>query len=99
MKTTDKEANAIRAQYHHDSIGKIIQPGKFQGQPIFAPYFWNIGLDGLADNDDDLTYTFKFKKGCADFLTWPELQPWLGTRRTLKLQEDSAGFVSCFTSI
>lgn len=27
---------------------KITSPGKFEGEPIFAPYYWNLGLEGPA---------------------------------------------------
>jgi len=30
--------------------GVIISPGKFEGCPEWAPYFWDISLDGFSDN-------------------------------------------------
>ena len=76
--------------------GRITSPGKFEGEPIFAPYFWNLGLEGFADNDDGSVYRFKITKDDESNPYWPELKAWLGTKRTLRLREDSQGFVHCF---
>jgi hypothetical protein len=81
---------------------RITQPGKFEGQPIFAPHFWSLALEGFADNDDGKTFAFKFQhreqpgKQCAEFTEWPTLKAWLGRKRTLRLSEDSQGFVHCY---
>ena len=88
-------AQEIRNDYKTDSIGRIKDPGKFEGQPIFAPFYWNMGLDGCADSDDGKVFAFKFKSDSADLETWPELKQWLGRSRTLKLYEDGCGFVHC----
>lgn len=86
----------VRDEYQHDSNGKITQPGKFEGEPIFAPYFWGLALDGWSDSDNGRTYTFRFKATDAELAIWPELKRWLGRRRVLRLEEDSQGFVHCF---
>jgi hypothetical protein len=75
---------------------RITQPGKFEGEPVFAPHYWDIALQGFADEDRGTSYTFKFKNGDRDFAVWPELKKWLGRKRTLRLFEDSQGFVRCF---
>lgn len=75
--------------------GRVVSPGKFEGQPVFAPHFWQIGLEGFADADDGQTYVFKFTNGCDDFREWPELKKWLGRKRSLRLVENAQGFVSC----
>lgn len=34
--------------------GRIVSPGKFEGEPVFAPYFWDIYCSGsMSDYDDD----------------------------------------------
>lgn len=81
--------------------GRIASPGKFEGEPIFAPYFWDLGLMGCADNDNGSVFLFQFafnsstddQKIAEEF---PELRQWLGRKRSLKLQEDSQGFIHCF---
>jgi len=96
-------AKEVRDSYTMDSNGRITDPGKFEGEPIFAPYYWAMGLEGFADSDDGRVYTFKFahsvntgRKQCSEFDDWPELKKWLGRKRTLKLHEDSVGFVHCY---
>lgn len=97
-------ATEIRKAYKHDANGRITQPGKFEGEPIFAPYFWGIALDGFADSDNGHSYGFRFSFGgtgaSADsdrkiLKDFPELKEWLGRKRSLKLVEDSQGFVHC----
>lgn len=75
---------------------RITQPGKFEGEPVFAPYYWEMGLSGFADSDDGRVYGFRFKNSDSDFVTWPQLKKWLGRKRSLKLVEDSQGFVHCY---
>jgi hypothetical protein len=76
--------------------GRITSPGKFEGEPVFAPYFWDLGLEGFADKDDGKVFGFRITKHDAGNPFWPELKAWLGRKRSLKLLEDSQGFVHCF---
>jgi hypothetical protein len=80
--------------YAHDG-NRITSPGKFEGEPIFAPHYWNIALEGFADADNGTAYTFKFTNDQDDFALWPELRQWLGRKRTLVLIEDDQGFIHC----
>lgn len=85
----------ILKQYTVDANGRIASPGKFEGEPIFAPHFWQMGLEGFADSDDGRVYGFRLKNGDPEFREFPELKKWLGRKRSLKLFEDSQGFVHC----
>jgi len=38
--------------------GLITDPGKFEGEPIFAPYYYSLGLEGWASADEDGIYEF-----------------------------------------
>lgn len=78
-------------QIEHD---RITSPGKFEGEPVFAPHFWDMGLQGFADSDDGQVYKFKITP--KDREEWPQLDAWLGRKRTLSLREDDQGFVHCF---
>lgn len=93
--------NTQTCEYTNDGT-RITQPGKFEGQPVFAPYYWGVGLEGCADEDNGSVFKFKFR---ADELNpdspiaspfAAELKQWLGTKRTLHMSEDSQGFVTCF---
>ena len=88
MKNTDCE-------YDNDGT-RITQPGKFEGEPIFAPYFWDLGLQGFSDADNGQVYTFRITAADSDNKFWFALKKWLGRKRTLRMREDSQGFGHCF---
>jgi hypothetical protein len=75
--------------------GRIISPGKFEGEPIFAPALWAIVLDGFSDGDDGRIARLNVPKGDALRSEWPELGAWLGRRHSVRLTEDDQGFVRC----
>lgn len=80
---------------------RITAPGKFEGEPVFAPYFWDLGLSGFSDSDNGNVYTFRFAFGSnpqdQELATkFPTLKKWLGRKRSLNLREDDQGFVHCF---
>lgn len=70
----------------------IRSPGKFEGEPVYAPFFWDLGLQGFATEDDGDTFWFRIEPGDVDL--WPELAgvQWLA------LTEDSQGFVYSSTT-
>lgn len=95
-----KGREEVLGNYQYNPITlRISNPGKFEGEPIFAPYYWGLALEGFSDSDNGQVFSFRFsnkgKDGCNDFETWPELKKWLGRKRSLKLYEDSQGFVHC----
>ena len=49
-----------------------------------------------ADTDDGESYGFTIPKGDSLRTEFPELDAWLGRRRTVKLVESCAGFVTAF---
>ena len=64
------------------------RPGKFEGAPPYALYFWYIGLEGFADRDNaDNSYGFDVTM--LDKQLFPELKK----RRTVNLRETDQGFV------
>ncbi len=66
---------------------RIKTPGQFEGEMYYVPYFWKLGIEGMADEDDGVTFTFRLT--AEDKERFPELRK----RRTLKLREDGQGFV------
>ena len=38
--------------------GIIRSPGKFEGEPEYAPYLWDLVLQGFADEDDGSVAVF-----------------------------------------
>ena len=77
--------------------GRIVSPGKFEGEPVFAPYFWELALEGFADSDNGKVFGFRLKMSGQDASNpfAVELRQWLGRKTSLKLYEDSQGFVHC----
>lgn len=65
----------------------IVTPGKFEGCPSYVPFYWNLGLNGSADEDDGEAYRFELND--IDWAMWPALD---GVKH-LTLVEDGNGFV------
>jgi len=80
-----------------DDQGLITTPGKFEGEPIYVPYFWNLGLDGCADDEETQThyptdqpvFGFNLSDLNIEQSVWPELK---GQDR-IELWESDLGFV------
>lgn len=70
--------------------GIIRSPGKFEGEPVYVPYFWNAALEGGGGDEDDGELII-FNVTADDRETWPELA---GVER-IKLLETDVGFVVC----
>jgi hypothetical protein len=77
----------VLKDYKVDKGGRIRSPGKFEGEMLYVPAFWEAGLEGMADDDDGSVYTFRLS--AEDKKEYPEL----GRKRTLKLAESDQGFV------
>lgn len=71
-----------------DSHGIIRNPGKFEGEMLYVPYFWESYLNGCADRDDGKVLGFDVT--AEDKTEFPELK----RRRTVKLIETEQGFVT-----
>ena len=77
----------IANQYKVNKHGIICSPGKFEGEMLYVPYFWDMGLSGMADRDDGKVWGFDLTRD--DHAEFPEL----GRKRTVKLYERDDGFV------
>jgi hypothetical protein len=82
----------IKEDYHVggglSGEGVIHSPGKFEGEMLYVPYFWEKAMEGFADRDDGKVYQFDIQP--VERKMFPEL----GTkRRTVKLIEREDGFV------
>ena len=74
--------------------GIIAEPGKFEGDPLYVPYFWDMALQGLADDDyfdegDVLISVFQITEKYA--ATFPELESEIGM--LIEVWENEQGFV------
>lgn len=72
--------------------GKVVSPGKFEGEPEWVVFFWEAVLDGCGEDNEDGTYTVYVEN--TDIEKWPELQGTTG----VVLDVDDNGFVHhcCF---
>lgn len=87
MTQAEKLRESILSQYRVDSHGRITSPGKFEGEMLYVPYFWNEFLDGGADEDDGEVLGFDVLP--EDKEAFPELR----RRRKIRLMETDQGFV------
>ena len=58
-------------QYTVNDNGVIQTPGKFEGEMLYAPYFWDCYLEGLHDLEDGDDVVFAIQE--EDFDEFPEL--------------------------
>lgn len=79
---------AILDSYKVDSSGRIKSPGKFEGEMIYVPHYWDVFMNGGAD-EELANGTMVFEVGFDDRAAFPELK----TRKTVKLRERDDGFV------
>jgi hypothetical protein len=69
--------------------GIITSPGKFENEPVYAPYFYDALLNGFADDDDGEYAMFHVTED--DINEFPELT----SVKMVELYESSDGFVFC----
>ena len=67
--------------------GRIRSPGKFEGEMIYVPFYWDVFLNGFADRDNG--HVLGFNVSADDKKMFPELR----RRRTVRLIERDDGFV------
>jgi hypothetical protein len=77
----------ILEAYDVSERGTITNPGQFEGEMLYVPYFWESFLDGFADRDDGRVLGFDVS--AEDKIEFPELK----SRRTVKLYQRDDGFV------
>lgn len=87
------------ADYATNEAGLITTPGKYAGQPLYVPAFWEASAQGI--HDDEYTdragrHFIVFRITADDLLQWPELRDDNGwAYQLIVLCEDAQGFVTC----
>jgi hypothetical protein len=66
----------------------VFASGKFSGQPLYAPHFWEMAQQGLADARDKGVYIFDLTS--KDIEKFPELARY----EVVRLHNDSKGFIT-----
>jgi len=72
--------------------GIIRSPGRFEGEPTYAPYFYDATLNGEGDTDESEVTTFEINE--TDRKLFPELKD----VKTIYLWQSDQGFVYTRTS-
>jgi len=65
----------------------VKRPGKFEGEARYVPYYWDVFMEGGADEDDGEVLTFNVST--EDKKMFPELK----RRKRVRLEETGQGFV------
>jgi len=67
--------------------GRITSPGKYEGEPVWVPAYWDAAMCGCADDEENGAVSFTID--ADDVALWPELS---GVERIV-LWQDEQGFV------
>lgn len=83
----------ILEQYEVNDGGEIESPGKFEGEAVYAPHFWDMVLSGFGETvyDGDTPISF-FEVTDEDRAQFPEISP---ETCFVSILEDTQGFVCC----
>lgn len=73
--------------YSIDEWGTIVSPGKFEGEQYYAPYFYDLYLNGSYDDMENEVCIFNLDE--QDWIRYPELKD----SKFIRLYEDNFGFV------
>jgi hypothetical protein len=82
----DMTRQEIEREYQVEN-GVIRSPGKFEGESVYVPYFWEAFLNGMADRDDGRVIGFDLT--ADDKAMFPELKG----KRTVRIYQRDDGFV------
>lgn len=74
--------------YSIDEWGTITDRGKFEGEQYYAPYFYDLYLNGSYDDEDE-DGVCKINLDEQDWIRFPELND----AKFIRLYEDNHGFV------
>ena len=87
---------SIETKYDINSRGIIVSSGKFEGEMLYVPHYWDIiQVSGQSETlywaDETESYIIELDE--SDWNTWHDLDG----AYALHINEDSQGFVSCET--
>ncbi len=79
----------ILRQYNINEHGVIQSPGKFEGEMLYMPHFWECHLNGESNTNQDGSFSVPIEKGER------EIFPELGSKRrkVVNFDIDDNGFV------
>jgi len=77
----------LLAQGYDAPEGRIRNPGKFEGEPLYVPMYWDLANEGFANEGEDGSVHFPLDE--EDWEVWPQLRG----QHDLYLRETDQGFV------
>lgn len=91
--TLQRESLEFANEFSVDKYGLINSPGKFEGECLYVPYFWNMTMISAQDEDlydpvDGIYYSL-FTVTDIDRTIFPELKD----VKVVSLWESESGFV------
>ena len=91
---TDEEIILMLQEYEEE----VKRPGRFEGEPLYAPYFWdqvmNGGGDETIEGEDDETIIDVFIVTAEDRLLFPDLSE----AKKVFIYCDNHGFIHASTA-
>lgn len=79
----------IESAYRVGDSGRILSPGKFEQEMVYAPHYYDVLCNGFADEDSGGVTLFKVTD--EDRKEFPELRE----AAWVTLEENDVGFVYC----
>jgi hypothetical protein len=78
----------ILKQYDVNEHGIITSPGKFEGEMLYMPHFYDLYMNGMYNSNDDGSFSIPIEK------REKEMFPEIGKRkRVINFDIDENGFV------
>lgn len=84
----DNPGEAIKKDYDVDEDGIIQDPGKFEGEGYWVPYFYDLYMNGSYDEEGESWAWYKLD--AEDFKKFPELEG----SKSITIYFSDQGFIS-----
>lgn len=89
LSTIREARRRIEERYRVSPCGTILSPGKFEGEMVYLPYYYDLAMEGRGDmNDDDVVVAFEVLPEER------EVFPELGRASEVRLMETDQGFAT-----
>lgn len=83
----------VLKMYEVNNRGIITSPGKFEGEALYVPHFWELVTEGFSDTDENNDRVDCVIIYSEDIGQFPELNEKYYPHAYISLFEDDNGFV------
>ena len=89
----DLDGVQFAGEFDYDQYGLITNPGKFEREPVYVPYYWTIAMHGGSDETlfQGETFFELFSVTPIEKVFFPDLKE----VKTVMIWADSQGFAHC----